>query len=228
MNPFEQLLANLKAPKILGDLPQLTGVIPSSTALKHSPVAANLFSAFTGGPLKLNDFNNTGSATINPMAGGMNLSFGNGFGVDLNAKNKQIGLQTPIGTLSGNFSKNNPGVNVNIQTPIGTLSGNFNKDNPEVNVAFPVGKTADVQAGYDRTRGAFGELNFNIPFGGNQQPSGGRLPIPSLPSNPVPEVVRPPSTGRFLSGDTPFHLLPKTESVDPDQEFLKNFIRGRL
>ena len=206
MNPFQQLLANLKAPKILGDLPQLTGVIPSSTSLRHSPVAANLFSVFTGGPLQLNDFNNTGSATINPMAGGMNLSFGNGFGVDLNARNKQISLQTPIGTLSGNFSK----------------------DNPAVNVAFPVGKTADVQAGYDPTRGAFGELNFNIPFGGNQQPSGGRLSIPSLPSNSVPEVVRPPSTGRFLSGDTPSHLLPKTESVDPDQEFLRNFIRGRL
>jgi len=206
MNPFQQLLANLKAPKILGDLPQLTGVIPSSTALKHSPVGANLFSAFTGGPLQLSDFNNMGSATIDPLAGGMNLSFGNGFGVDLNARNKQIGLQTPLGTLSGNFSKNNPGVNV----------------------AFPVGKTADVQAGYDPARGAFGKLNFNIPFGGNQQPSGERLPIPSLPSNPVPEVVRPPSTGRFLSGDTPFYLLPKTESVDPDQEFLKNFIRGRL
>jgi len=206
MNPFEQLLASLKAPKILGDLPQLTGVIPSSTALNHSPVAANLFSAFTGGPLQLNDFNNTGSAAINPMAGGMNLSFGNGFGVDLNASNKQIGLQTPIGTLSGNFSKDNPGVNV----------------------AFPVGKTADVQAGYDPARGAFGELNFNIPFGGNQQPSGGRLPIPFLPSNPVPEVVRPPSTGRFLSGDTPLHLLPKAELSDPEQKFLNDFIRGRL
>ena len=206
MNPFEQLLASLKAPKILGALPQLTGVIPSSTALRHSPVAANLFSVFTGGPLQLSDFNNTGSATINPLAGGMNLSFGNGFGLDLNARNKQIGLQTPIGTLSGNF----------------------NKDNPEVNVAFPVGKTADVQAGYDRTRGAFGKLNFNIPFGGNQQPSGGRLPIPSLPSNPVPDVVRPPSTGRFLSGDIPLHLLPKAGPSDPEQEFLSSFICGRL
>ena len=206
MNPFEQLLANLKIPKTLGDVPQLTGVIPSSTALRHSPVAANLFTTFTGGPLQLNDFNNTGSASINPMAGGMNLFFDNGFGIDLNARNKQIGLQTPIGTLSGNFSKDNPGVNV----------------------AFPVGKTADVQAGYDPTRGAFGELNFNIPFGGNQQPSGGRLPIPSLPSNPVPEVVRPPSTGRFLSGDTPLHLLPKAESSDPEQKFLNDFIRGRL
>ena len=206
MNPFEQLLANLKVPKTLGDASQLTGVIPSSTDLRHSPVAANLFSAFTSGPLQLNDFNNTGSATINPMAGGMNLSFGNGFGVDLNARNKQIGLQTPIGTLSGNF----------------------NKDNPGVNVAFPVGKTADVQAGYDPARGAFGELNFNIPFGGNQQSSGGRLPISSLSSNPVPEVVRPPSTGRFLSGDTPLHLLPKTLSPDPEQEFLNSFIRGRL
>ena len=206
MNPFEQLLASLKAPKILGDLPQLTGVIPSSTALRHSPVAANLFSTFTGGPLQLNDFNNTGSATINPMAGGMNLSFRNGFGVDLNAINKQIGLQTPIGTLSGNF----------------------NKDNSRVNVTFPVGKTADVQAGYDPARGAFGELNFNIPFGGNQQPSGGRLPIPSLPSNPVPEVIRPPSTGRFLPGDTPYHLLPKSPSLGPDQEFLLEYINKRL
>jgi len=178
MNPFEQLLANLKAPKILGNLPQL----------------------------QLNDFNNTGSATINPLAGNMNLSFGNGFGLDVNPGNKAIGIQTPVGALSGNFSK----------------------DNPEVNVAFPVGKTADVQAGYDRTRGAFGELNFNIPFGGNQQPSGGRLPLPSLSSTPVPEVIRPPSTGRFLPGDTPYHLLPKLPSLDPDQKFLDEYINKRL
>lgn len=205
MNPFQQLLNTLNAPqvlqqlfknKVLGGLPELNSLTPT----------ASLVNAFTGSSLNLNDFNNTGSATINPMAGGMNLSFGNGFGVDLNARNKQIGLQTPIGTLSGNF----------------------NKDNPGVNVAFPVGKTADVQAGYDPARGAFGELNFNIPFGGNQQSSSGRLPISSLPSNPVPEVVRPPSTGRFLSDNTPLHLLPKTLSPDPEQEFLNSFIRGRL
>ncbi len=178
MNPFEQLLANLKVPKILGNLPQL----------------------------QLNDFNNTGSATINPLAGNMNLSFGNCFGLDVNPGNKAIGIQTPVGALSGNFSK----------------------DNPEVNVAFPVGKTADVQAGYDRARGAFGELNFNIPFGGNQQSSGGRLPLPSLSSTPVPEVIRPPSTGRFLPGDTPYHLLPKSPSLGPDQEFLLEYINKRL
>jgi hypothetical protein len=160
MNPFQELLNTLNTPKILGALPQLTGLIPSPTALRHSPTADNLFGAFTGGSLNLNDVNNTGSATINPLAGGMNLSFGNGFGVDVNTRNKEIGLQTPIGALSGNFTKDNPGVKV----------------------ALPLGKTGDVEAGYDRTQGAFGKINFNIPFGGNQQSFGGRLPTAPIVS----------------------------------------------
>jgi len=205
MNPFQELLNTLNAPKILGALPQLTGLIPSPTALKHSPTAANLFGAFTGGSLNLNDVNNTGSATINPLAGGMNLSFGNGFGVDVNTRNKEIGLQTPIGALSGNFTKDNPGVKV----------------------ALPLGKTGDVEAGYDRTQGAFGKINFNIPFGGNQQLPSGRLPIAPLPLRQSPEVTRPPSTGRFLSGDIPIHLLPREVSSDPDRLFLEDYINKR-
>lgn len=205
MNPFQELLNTLNAPKILSALPQLTGLIPSPTALKHSPTAANLFGAFTGGSLNLNDVNNTGSATINPLAGGMNLSFGNGFGVDVNARNKEIGLQTPIGALSGNFSKDNPGAQV----------------------AFPLGQTADVEAGYDRAQGAFGKINFNIPFGGNQQFPSGRSPIAPLPSEQPPEVTRPPSTGRFLPGDIPIHLLPRGVSSDPDQDFLESYINKR-
>jgi hypothetical protein len=55
MNPFQELLNTLNTPKILGALPQLTGLIPSPTALRHSPTADNLFGAFTGGSLNLND-----------------------------------------------------------------------------------------------------------------------------------------------------------------------------
>lgn len=205
MNPFQELLNTLNAPKILSALPQLTGLIPSPTRLNHSPSAANLFSAFTGGSLNLNDVNNTGSATIDPLGGGMNLSFGNGFGVDVNARNKEIGLQTPIGALSGNFGKDNPGAKV----------------------AFPLGQTADAEAGYDRAQGAFGKINFNIPFGGNQQFPSGRLPIAPLPSGQLPEVTRPPSTGRFLPGDIPYNLLPRVVSSDPDQEFLESYINKR-
>ena len=205
MNPFQELLNTLNAPKILGALPQLTGVIPSPTHLKHSSTAANLFGAFTGGPLQLNDVNNTGRATIDPLGGGMNLSFGNGFGVDVNARNKEIGLQTPIGALSGNFTKDNPGVKV----------------------AFPLGQTADAETGYDRAQGVFGKIKFNIPFGGNQQFPSGRLPLASLPSGQPPEVTRPPSTGRFLSGDIPIHLLPRGVSSDPDQDFLESYINKR-
>ena len=206
MNPFQELLNTLNAPKILGALPQLTGLMPSPTALKHSPTAANLFGAFTGGSLNLNDVNNTGSATINPLAGGMNLSFGNGFGVDVNARNKEIGLQTPIGALSGNFTKDNPGAKV----------------------ALPLGKTGDVEAGYDRTQGAFGKINFNIPFGGNQQSFGGRLPTAPIVSNrPSVETVSAPSTGRYLPEKQIFHLLPKEQPSSPDQQFLEDYINKR-
>jgi hypothetical protein len=203
VNPFEQLLNTLNAPKglqlpfkVLGALPELNSLIPT----------ASLFNAFTGSSLNLNDLNDTGSATIKPLAGGMNLSFGNGFGLDLNARNKEIGIQTPVGALSGNFSKDNPGAQV----------------------AFPLGQTADASAGYDRAQGAFGKINFNIPFGGNQQFPSGRLPIAPLPSGQPSEVTRPPSTGRFLSGNIPIHLLPRGVSSDPDQEFLESYINKRL
>ena len=204
MNPFQELLNTLNAPKdlraafsegVLGDLPELNSLIPT----------ASLFNTFTGSSLKLNDLNDTGSATINPLAGGMNLSFGNGFGVGVNARNKAIGLQTPIGALSGNFTKDNPGAKV----------------------AFPLGQTANAEAGYNRAQGAFGEIKFTIPFGGNQQFPSGRLPLASLPSGQPPEVTRPPSTGRFLPGDIPIHLLPRGLSSDPDQDFLESYINKR-